>query len=85
MPPSGYHALALGDVFGGPAFQVCYLLADLIAGAPVLPSSGRLNSWLAALAIGVVARPERCRACLGPDSILALIGLGIAGLFVLPR
>jgi cation:H+ antiporter len=92
----GDHALALGDVFGGNAFQVClFLLADLIAGAPVLPSAGRLNSWLAALAIaltaiyaiGVIARPERCRARLGPDSILALVlfGVGIAGLLVLPR
>ena len=90
----GDHALALGDVFGGNAFQVClFLLADLIAGAPVLPSAGRLNSWLAALGIaltaiytiGVVARPQRCRARLGPDSIRALVvfGLGIAGLLVL--
>jgi cation:H+ antiporter len=92
----GDHALALGDIFGGNAFQVClFLLADLIAGAPVLPTAGRLNSWLASLgvaltavyAIGVVARPERCYARLGPDSILALVvfGLGIAGLFVLPH
>ena len=92
----GDNALALGDIFGGNAFQVClFLLADLIAGAPVLPTAGRLNSWLASLAlgltavyaIGVVARPERCHARLGPDSILALalFGLGVAGLFVLPR
>jgi cation:H+ antiporter len=92
----GDNALAIGDIFGGNAFQVClFLLADLIAGSPVLPSAGRLNSWLASLgigltaiyAIGVVARPERCRARLGPDSILALVvfGLGIAGLVVLPR
>ncbi len=92
----GDHALALGDIFGGNAFQVClFLLADLIAGSPVLPTAGRLNSWLASLgvgltaiyAIGVVARPQRCRARLGPDSILAIVvfGLGIAGLFVLPH
>lgn len=92
----GDNALAIGDVFGGNAFQVTlFLLADLIAGAPVLPSAGRLNSWVAALgialtavyAIGVVARPERCRWRLGPDSILALVvfALGIGGLFVLPR
>ncbi len=59
----------------------------------MLPSAGRLNSWVAALgialtavyAIGVVARPERCRLRLGPDSILALVvfALGIAGLVVL--
>lgn len=91
----GDHALALGDIFGGNAFQVClFLVADLVAGAPVLPTAGRLNSWLAALgvaltavyAIGVVARPEHCRLRLGPDSILALVvfGVGIAGLVVLP-
>lgn len=92
----GDNALAIGDVFGGNAFQVClFLLADLVAGSPVLPTAGRLNSWLASLgvgltaiyAIGIVARPQRCRARLGPDSILAIVvfGLGIAGLFVLPH
>lgn len=91
----GDHALALGDIFGGNAFQVClFLLADLIAGAPVLPSAGHLNSWLASLgvgltaiyAIGIVGRPQRCHKRLGPDSILAIVvfGLGVAGLFVLP-
>jgi cation:H+ antiporter len=89
----GDHALAVGDIFGGNAFQVClFLLADLIAGAPVLPSAGNLNGWLASLgvgltsiyAIGVIARPERCRLRLGPDSLLAIVvfGLGIAGLVV---
>ncbi len=92
----GDNALAMGDIFGGNAFQVClFLVADLIAGTPVLPTAGTLNSWLASLgvaltaiyAIGVVGRPLRCRARLGPDSILALIvfALGTAGLFVLPH
>jgi cation:H+ antiporter len=92
----GDNALALGDIFGGNAFQLClFLLADLIAGSPVLPSAGRLNSWLASLgvgltaiyAMGVIARPQRCKARLGPDSILALVvfGLGVAGMFVLPH
>jgi cation:H+ antiporter len=91
----GDNALAIGDVFGGNAFQIClFLLADLVAGAPVLPTAGRLNAWLAALgialtsiySIGIVARPDKARARLGPDSILAIVvfGLGIAGLFVLP-
>jgi cation:H+ antiporter len=90
----GDNALAIGDVFGGNAFQVClFLLADLIAGAPLLPSAGRLNSWLASLAVvltavyamGVIVRPERCRWRLGPDSILALalFGVGITGLVTL--
>jgi cation:H+ antiporter len=92
----GDNALAIGDIFGGNAFQVClFVLADLVAGTPVLPNAGRLNSWLASLgvaltaiyAIGIVGRPERCRGRLGPDSVLALIvfGLGVAGLFVLPH
>ena len=92
----GDNALAIGDIFGGNAFQVClFLLADLVAGTPVLPTAGRLNSWLASLgvaltaiyAIGLVARPERCRARLGPDSILAsaVFALGIVGLVALPQ
>jgi cation:H+ antiporter len=90
----GDHALAIGDIFGGNAFQVClFLLADLIAGKPVLPSSGNLNAWLAALGValtavygfGVIGRPNRCHARLGPDSLLALtiFALGVAGLFVI--
>jgi cation:H+ antiporter len=91
----GDNALAIGDVFGGNAFQIClFLVADLVAGAPVLPTAGRLNAWLAALgialtsiySIGIIARPNRTYARLGIDSILAIVvfALGIAGLFVLP-
>ena len=92
----GDNALAVGDVFGGNAFQVClFLVADLVAGTPVLPTAGKLNSWLATLgiglsavyAIGLVARPLRCHFRLGPDSLfaIALFAVGIAGLFVLPH
>jgi cation:H+ antiporter len=92
----GDHALAMGDIFGGNAFQVClFLVADLVAGKPVLPSAaGNLNAWLGALGValtaiygfGVIGRPEHTLARLGPDSLLALalFGLGIAGLFVIP-
>ena len=90
----GDNALALGDIFGGNAFQVClFLLADLIAGSPVLPSAGRLNSWIASLGValtaiyaaGVIFRPQRCFLRLGADSLLAIVvfGLGIAGLVAL--
>jgi hypothetical protein len=54
-----------------------------------------LNAWLAALGVavtgiygfGVIGRPNRCRGRLGPDSVLAVIvfGLGVAGLFVIPK
>ncbi len=92
----GDNALALGDIFGGNAFQLClFLLADLVAGSPVLPTSGDLNAWLASLgvgltaiyAMGVIIRPLRCHARLGPDSILAVIvfAVGIAGLFAIPH
>jgi cation:H+ antiporter len=92
----GDNALAMGDIIGGNAFQVClFLVADLVAGKPVLQSAGALNAWLAALGValtavygfGVISRPMHCRARLGPDSLLALavFGLGIAGLFFVPR
>jgi cation:H+ antiporter len=92
----GDNALAMGDIFGGNAFQLClFLLGDLVAGAPILPTAGRLNSWLASLgvaltaiyAIGIVGRPYRCLGRLGPDSLLALLvfALGVAGMFALPH
>jgi cation:H+ antiporter len=91
----GDNALAIGDIFGGNAFQLClFLLADLIAGMPVLPAAGRLNSWLAALGIavtavyagGLVVRPERCIGRLGPDSLLAIVIFiaGLVGVILLP-
>ena len=89
----GDNELAVADIFGGNSFQVVlFLLADLIAGKPVLPNAGRQNSWLAILGIaltviyayGVILRHERAYSRLGRDSILAVIifGLGIAGLVV---
>ena len=61
----------------------------------LLPAAGILNRWLAALGsaltavytVGVIGRLRRCRARLGPDSILALtlFALGVAGLFALPH
>jgi cation:H+ antiporter len=87
----GDHGLAMGDIFGGNAFQVClFLVADLIAMKPVLPTAGHPNSWLAILgigltsvyAIGIVFRPKRCYLRLGADSLLVIVlfALGIAGL-----
>jgi cation:H+ antiporter len=87
----GDHELAVADIFGGNAFQVTlFLVADLVAGTPVLPSSGDLNAWLAGLGIvlttiyawGVIVRREGVTLRLGRDSIIVciLFALGIAGL-----
>jgi cation:H+ antiporter len=86
----GDNQLAVGDIFGGNAFQVTlFLLADLIAMKPVLPQAGNLNAWLAVLGIaltviymiGVIVRAEYPRR-IGPDSILAIVvfAIGILGL-----
>src|SRR5450759_1274782 len=87
----GDHGLAMGDIFGGNAFQVClFLVADLIATKAVLTTAGNQNSWLAILgigltsvyAIGIIFRPKRCYLRLGADSLLVIVlfALGIAGL-----
>lgn len=91
----GDHQLAMGDVFGGNAFQLClFVVADVIAGKPALPLAGPVNGWLATLAIvltavyvaGVIVRPSRPNR-LGPDSIIAVgvYALGIVGLLVVAR
>jgi cation:H+ antiporter len=87
----GDHQLAVADIFGGNSFQVAlFLVADIIAGKPVLPSAGNLNAWLAGLGIvltvvyawGVIVRREGCVLRLGRDSlvVVALFALGLAGL-----
>lgn len=92
----GDHALAVGDVLGGNAFQLClFLVADLVAGKAVLPAAGHLNSWLAALGIamtvvyagGVIVRSPRRLARLGVDSLLVAVvfAVGMAGLVSLPQ
>src|SRR5262249_59919403 len=50
----GDHALAMGDIFGGNAFQVClFLVADIVAIRPVLPFGGPQNGWLPALGLAM--------------------------------
>jgi cation:H+ antiporter len=89
----GDNELAVADIFGGNSFQVVlFLVADIIATKPVLPTAGNQNAWLAVLGIaltiiymyGVIIRHEGVFARLGRDSILAVVvfGLGIAGLVV---
>ncbi|HWB67463.1 MAG TPA: sodium:calcium antiporter [Mycobacteriales bacterium] len=87
----GDYQLTFGDIFGGNAFQVClFLVADLVAGRPVLPHQGAANSWLGGLGIvltavygaGIIARPSRRIGRLGVDSIavVVLYALGVVGL-----
>ena len=90
----GDHQLVMSDVFGGNAFQVClFVLADLMAGTPVLPQGGVENGWLAAVGIllttlyaaSVVMRPAKRYLRLGIDSAVAILAfiLGVAGLLLL--
>jgi cation:H+ antiporter len=91
----GDHQLAIGDIFGGNAFQLClFVVADLVAAKAVLPTAGAANAWLAGLGLaitavyigGVIVRPSRPKR-LGPDSILALViyAIGIVGLLRIVR
>ena len=86
----GDFELAMGDIFGGNAFQVClFLLADLVAGRPVLPSQGNANSWIgeqgliltAVYGAEIIVLPRRRHARLGPDSsaVLVLYAVGVVG------
>jgi len=84
----GDHQLAMGDIFGGNAFQLTiFLLADLLAGRPVLPEAGPENAWLGSLAIvmttifvaGILVRPRRRWAGLGIDSIVVTVVFVLGG------
>jgi cation:H+ antiporter len=91
----GDHLLAISDIFGGNAFlPVLFVVADALSGRPALPSAKAGDLWIAGLGIvltgvylaGLILRPQRVRARLGPDSIVAvgLYVLGIAGLLAIP-
>jgi cation:H+ antiporter len=90
----GDNELAIGDIFGGNAFQLClFVLADFLAGKPLLPTAGRENAWLGALGIvltgiyiiAIIVRGERRRAGLGVDSMTAVVvfALGMWGLTII--
>ena len=87
----GDHQLAVADIFGGNAFQLClFLLADALAGQPVLPDAGTSNAWLGALGIvmtgiyagSIIIRTRRRHFGFGLDSILntLIYILGVVGL-----
>ena len=87
----GDHQLAVADIFGGNAFQLClFLLADALAGTPVLPDAGTTNAWLGALGIvmtvvyaaSILIRSKRRYAGFGLESIINTVVyvLGVIGL-----
>ncbi len=90
----GDNELAIGDIFGGNAFQLClFVLADFLAGKPLLPTAGRENAWLGALGIvltgiymsAIIVRGERRHAGFGVDSLTAVVvfALGLWGLSII--
>jgi cation:H+ antiporter len=90
----GDNELAIGDIFGGNAFQLClFVLADALAGMPLMPAAGRANAWLGALGIvltgiyvsAIIVRGERRHAGFGVDSLLAIVVfvLGMWGLQII--
>ena len=88
----GKVGLAMGDIFGGNAIQVTlFLLADLLAGRPVLNSASPNSLWLGALGVvvtavfagGLIIRPPRKWLGVAPAS-LAVVVLYILGVIALP-
>jgi cation:H+ antiporter len=90
----GQVGLAMGDIFGGNQVQLTlFLVADLLAGKPVLHSVSASSTWLggmgaivtAVFAVGLVVRPQRKVLGVGPDSLLVVLAyaLGIWGLAVI--
>ncbi len=87
----GAVGLAMSDIYGGNAVQLTFfLLADILAGDPVLPQASAESLWLGALGAlvtgimiyGLLMRPERKVFRLGPDSLIVLLAY-IGGVLLL--
>jgi cation:H+ antiporter len=85
--------LAVGDILGGNSFQITlFLLADLLAGTPVIVAAHRSDVWLGGLgllmsgiaAAAIIARPKKTFLWLGVDSI-ALVVIYAVGIVFLTR
>jgi cation:H+ antiporter len=85
--------LAVGDILGGNSFQICLLLvADLIAGTPVIVAARHSDVWLGGAGLlmtgiaagAIIARPQRTHLWLGLDSIV-LIAVYAAAIALLPH
>lgn len=90
----GDHQLAFSDIFGGNAvLMAMFLVADVVAGRPSLPQAQETDLWMAGLGAvvtgiylaGIVLRPRRRVAGMGPDSLAVVVAylLGIAGLAII--
>jgi cation:H+ antiporter len=89
----GDNQLAVGDILGGNSFQITlFLLADLLAGTPVIVAARHSDVWLggagllmtAIAAAAVIARPKRTYLWVGIDSI-ALVVVYASVIAFLPR
>jgi cation:H+ antiporter len=87
----GQVGLAMGDIFGGNQVQMTlFLMADLLAGKPVLQTVSASSSWLGGIGVivtavfagGLIMRPPRKVIGVGPDSLLVVVfyAIGLAGL-----
>lgn len=87
----GKVGLAMGDIFGGNSVQITlFLVADILAGKPVLTSVSNNSMWLGGMGLvvtaiftmGLLFRPKHKVLGLGPDSwfVLVAYALGIWGL-----
>ena len=85
--------LAVGDILGGNSFQITLLLvADLIAGTPVIVAAHHSDVWLGAAgmlmtgiaAMAIIARPQRTYLWLGIDSV-ALVAVYAVAIALLPK
>jgi cation:H+ antiporter len=89
----GDHQLAMGDILGGNSFQLTlFLLADLLAGTPVIVAERGSDVWFGGAglvmtgiaATAVIARPKRTFLWLGIDSI-ALVAVYACAIVLLPE
>ncbi|MCU0231025.1 MAG: sodium:calcium antiporter [Acidobacteria bacterium] len=90
------YTLVFGDIFGGNAFQlILFVVADLLAGQPVLTHEGRANAWIGMIGIimttvyvaGILLRKPKRYGGLGADSWAALViyAFGIWGFLLVSR